>query len=29
VCEEMSAAWELDPPLAVDAGSGVNWMEAK
>jgi DNA polymerase I len=29
VCEEMSAAWELDPPLAVDAGSGPNWMEAK
>ena len=29
VCEEMSAAWELDPPLAVDAGSGPNWLEAK
>jgi DNA polymerase-1 len=29
VCVEMSAAWELDPPLAVDAGSGANWMEAK
>jgi DNA polymerase-1 len=29
VCREMSAAWELDPPLAVDAGIGPNWMEAK
>jgi DNA polymerase I len=29
VCEEMSAAWELDPPLAVDAGIGPNWLEAK
>jgi DNA polymerase-1 len=29
VCEEMSAAWELDPPLAVDAGTGPNWLEAK
>jgi DNA polymerase I len=29
VCEEMSAAWELDPPLAVEAGVGSNWLEAK
>jgi DNA polymerase-1 len=29
VCREMADAWELDPPLAVDAGIGPNWMEAK
>ncbi|MFL5820145.1 MAG: DNA polymerase I [Solirubrobacteraceae bacterium] len=29
VCAEMVAAYELDPPLAVDAGIGPNWMEAK
>jgi DNA polymerase-1 len=29
VCAEMSAAWELDPPLAVEAGVGPNWVEAK
>ncbi len=29
VCAEMVAAHELDPPLAVDAGIGPNWMDAK
>jgi DNA polymerase-1 len=29
VCREMVAAAELDPPLAVDAGVGPNWLEAK
>ena len=29
VCREMQDAWELDPPLVVDAGVGPNWMEAK
>jgi DNA polymerase-1 len=28
-CEEMAAAYDLDPPLAVDAGTGRNWLEAK
>ena len=28
-CREMIAACELDPPLAVDAGIGPNWLEAK
>ena len=26
---EMCAVWEHDPPLAVDVGIGLNWMEAK
>ncbi|MDQ1681055.1 MAG: polymerase, partial [Frankiaceae bacterium] len=26
---EMAAAFELDPPLAVDVGIGRNWLEAK
>ena len=26
---EMCAVWEHDPPLAVDVGVGVNWLEAK
>jgi len=26
---EMSGAWELDPPLAVDVGVGPNWLDAK
>ena len=26
---EMTGAWELDPPLAVDIGVGVNWLAAK
>jgi DNA polymerase-1 len=29
VCREMSNAFEMDPPLEVDAGSGPNWLEAK
>ncbi len=28
-CREMIAAYDLDPPLAVDAGIGPNWLEAK
>jgi DNA polymerase-1 len=29
VRNEMVAAFELDPPLAVDVGIGSNWLEAK
>ncbi len=29
VCHEMVNAYALDPPLTVDAGVGVNWLEAK
>ena len=29
VAREMAAAFELDPPLAVDVGIGRNWLEAK
>ena len=29
VVREMAAAFELDPPLAVDVGVGRNWLEAK
>ncbi|MGI8802967.1 MAG: DNA polymerase I [Solirubrobacteraceae bacterium] len=29
VCAEMTGAWELDPPLAVDVGVGANWLAAK
>jgi DNA polymerase-1 len=29
VCREMVAACDMDPPLAVDAGVGPNWLEAK
>jgi DNA polymerase-1 len=29
VVREMSGAWELDPPLAVDVGVGPNWLDAK
>ena len=29
VREEMVAAYDLDPPLAVDAGIGDTWLEAK
>ena len=29
VREEMCAAFDLDPPLAVDVGVGENWAEAK
>jgi DNA polymerase-1 len=26
---EMSAAFEMDPPLAVEGGSGPDWLAAK
>jgi DNA polymerase-1 len=29
VREEMVDAYPLDPPLAVDVGSGDDWTEAK
>jgi DNA polymerase-1 len=29
VCREMVAAYPLEPPLAVDAGIGPNWLDAK
>src|SRR3712207_5150050 len=29
VCREMVEAADLDPPLAVDAGVGPNWLDAK
>jgi DNA polymerase-1 len=29
VRKEMAAAFELNPPLAVDVGIGSNWLEAK
>ena len=29
VCEEMCAAYPLDPPLGVDIGAGDDWNEAK
>ena len=29
VAREMAAAFELEPPLTVDIGTGPNWMEAK
>ena len=29
VRREMAAAFDLDPPLAVDVGIGRNWLEAK
>jgi DNA polymerase-1 len=29
VREEMCGAYPLDPPLAVDVGSGDDWTEAK
>jgi DNA polymerase-1 len=28
-CREMVAAFDLDPPLAVDVGSGPDWLSAK
>ena len=28
-CEQMAGAFELDPPLAVDAGIGSDWLAAK
>jgi DNA polymerase I len=27
--EQMSSAFEMDPPLAVDVGSGADWLAAK
>jgi DNA polymerase-1 len=27
--EQMSGAFEMDPPLAVDAGIGTDWLNAK
>jgi len=29
VRQEMIAAYDLDPPLAVDVGAGDDWHEAK
>ncbi|HEX8744786.1 MAG TPA: DNA polymerase I [Thermoleophilaceae bacterium] len=29
IVREMAGAYDLDPPLAVDAGSGENWLAAK
>jgi DNA polymerase I-like protein with 3'-5' exonuclease and polymerase domains len=29
VVREMARAYDLNPPLAVDAGAGMNWLEAK
>ena len=29
VREEMCGAYELDPPLGVDVGSGADWTEAE
>ena len=29
VVREMAAAYELEPPLEVDVGVGVNWTDAK
>jgi DNA polymerase-1 len=26
---EMTAAYDMDPPLAVDVGTGLNWLETK
>jgi DNA polymerase-1 len=28
-CEQMEAAFEMDPPLAVEAGIGSDWLSAK
>jgi DNA polymerase-1 len=28
-CEQMGAAFEMDPPLSVDAGIGRDWLSAK
>ncbi len=28
-CDEMRAAFEMDPPLAVEAGVGPDWLKAK
>jgi DNA polymerase-1 len=28
-CREMAAAFDMDPPLAVEAGIGADWLKAK
>ena len=28
-CREMAAAFEIDPPLAVEVGIGTDWLMAK
>jgi DNA polymerase-1 len=28
-CEEMGGAFEMDPPLVVEAGVGPDWLAAK
>jgi DNA polymerase-1 len=28
-CEQMQSAFEMDPPLAVEAGTGPDWLAAK
>jgi DNA polymerase-1 len=28
-CDQMGGAFEMDPPLAVDAGIGTDWLSAK
>ena len=28
-CREMGEAFEMDPPLAVEAGIGSHWLQAK
>jgi DNA polymerase-1 len=28
-CREMSSAFAMDPPLAVEAGTGADWLQAK
>jgi DNA polymerase-1 len=28
-CEQMTGAFEMDPPLAVDSGIGPDWLAAK
>jgi DNA polymerase-1 len=28
-CEQMAAAFDMDPPLAVEAGIGADWLSAK
>ena len=28
-CREMAAAFDMDPPLAVEAGIGPDWLSAK
>jgi DNA polymerase-1 len=28
-CEQMQSAFEMDPPLAVEAGTGTDWLAAK